>query len=427
MINKATVFLSLLLLTFFSLLITKAYADGDPQIVGWNESQPFTDGSTTSHPLASFLANGYYYVLLANRDIKYAKIQSDGSLGNWQTASTQHNEGLGRGYTAVVVNNVPFLLRFGRVEKLDINSQTGDILSITQVGSEQGGNDSIGGSFYYWNTAVTTNFGNQQYVYHLGGFDCCQDPHYSNNSKVYRVSNTASDKWDWVYMGDGPYGNAYKAVFYKVPNRNYGYIITSDLNPDSKPMYAVKVNSNGDFVGKWRQLGDLPVGSGNNIGDFFIDMDTLFVIRGNRVWSMPSLDINLEDLSIGSWSSQFPNDLPVIQIDKIWEPSVGTDHTEGQSYGVLNNTVYVTGPKKVYYSKIADGSITPTPSNIPTPTTTTSSKPGDANGDNLVDIRDFEVLRQEFNKTGIEFRADFNNDGKVDIRDFEILRQNFNK
>ncbi|MBI2029982.1 right-handed parallel beta-helix repeat-containing protein [Candidatus Gottesmanbacteria bacterium] len=50
---------------------------------------------------------------------------------------------------------------------------------------------------------------------------------------------------------------------------------------------------------------------------------------------------------------------------------------------------------------------------------------GDANGDNRVNILDFEILRGQFNTNGSSLSADFNNDNTVNILDFNILRDNF--
>lgn len=55
-------------------------------------------------------------------------------------------------------------------------------------------------------------------------------------------------------------------------------------------------------------------------------------------------------------------------------------------------------------------------------------KCGDANGDNVVNVRDFLILRASLSKLegseGYDVRADFNADGAVNIRDFLILRRN---
>ncbi len=50
---------------------------------------------------------------------------------------------------------------------------------------------------------------------------------------------------------------------------------------------------------------------------------------------------------------------------------------------------------------------------------------GDANGDGVVNLADFGILRAEFGQTGGSLFADFNNDGVVNLADFGILRANF--
>ena len=380
--------LCILFFLFILLFLTKSSVNAT-SIGSWQSSTSYAN-DVSSHPLPSFVAGNYYYVLLYNRSIIYAKLNSNGTLGNWQTASTQHNEGSGRGYTAVVIGNTPFLLRFGRVEKLVIDSSSGNVTAINQVGSDGGGSDSVGGNYYYWNSVVSATIGTSTYVFHLGGFDCCQAPHYSTNNQIFRANNISSGSWQWQSMGNGTYRNPYKGVFYKVTDQNYGYIFASDLNQEKNPnpLYRIKVKSDGNFEGGWTNTGNLPdKASGNDhaLGDIFVIDSSLFVVRGSKVYQAT---INT-DGSISSWNDS-PPDLPEIQINKPWGPSVDGDHTDGSSYGIYNNYVYVTGPNKVYFAQIngspiptltptsTQPSLTPTVTNSPptaTPTYSPTSTP----------------------------------------------------
>ena len=58
-----------------------------------------------------------------------------------------------------------------------------------------------------------------------------------------------------------------------------------------------------------------------------------------------------------------------------------------------------------------------------------SPPPGDANGDNIVNILDFALLSRSFWKSagqdGFDARADFNGDGTINILDFALLSRNF--
>lgn len=71
---------------------------------------------------------------------------------------------------------------------------------------------------------------------------------------------------------------------------------------------------------------------------------------------------------------------------------------------------------------------TPKPSHTPTPS---GKKPGDANGDGMVDIIDFQLLSNSYGlqqgQTRYDARCDFNGDNVVDILDFQILSNNFGK
>jgi len=53
--------------------------------------------------------------------------------------------------------------------------------------------------------------------------------------------------------------------------------------------------------------------------------------------------------------------------------------------------------------------------------------PGDANLDDQVDLKDFVLLKQNFNTGATWGEGDFNMDGKVDLKDFVILKQNFGR
>jgi hypothetical protein len=54
---------------------------------------------------------------------------------------------------------------------------------------------------------------------------------------------------------------------------------------------------------------------------------------------------------------------------------------------------------------------------------------GDCNGDNVINIRDFSILKNSFGKAdgdeGYDARAELTGDGVVNIRDFSLLRGNF--
>ncbi len=54
------------------------------------------------------------------------------------------------------------------------------------------------------------------------------------------------------------------------------------------------------------------------------------------------------------------------------------------------------------------------------------SLPGDANGDGIVNFKDYIVLEGNFGKTGTTFaQGDFNGDGRVDFKDYIMLESNF--
>lgn len=68
----------------------------------------------------------------------------------------------------------------------------------------------------------------------------------------------------------------------------------------------------------------------------------------------------------------------------------------------------------------------PSPTPAPTPSPTPAPKAGDINGDGLVNLSDFFILRTNFGKTGAtRAEGDLNGDGQVNLSDFFVVRQNF--
>jgi hypothetical protein len=54
--------------------------------------------------------------------------------------------------------------------------------------------------------------------------------------------------------------------------------------------------------------------------------------------------------------------------------------------------------------------------------------PGDANLDGTVDLQDFGLLKDNFNKTGMTWAdGEFTGDGLIDLQYFGVLKDNFNK
>ncbi len=104
---------------------------------------------------------------------------------------------------------------------------------------------------------------------------------------------------------------------------------------------------------------------------------------------------------------------------------VNTDTTNPYSFN-WNSTTVNNGSHAIT-AKAYDAANNSTISSSATITTNnTSQKPGDINGDNLVNIYDFSILAVNWNKTGQTLTTgDLSSDGKVDITDLTILAANF--
>lgn len=79
-------------------------------------------------------------------------------------------------------------------------------------------------------------------------------------------------------------------------------------------------------------------------------------------------------------------------------------------------------------SPLPSASPSPSPSPILSPSPVASpNKPGDVDGNNKVDIFDYNILLTNFGKTGSGVPGDLDKNGKVDIFDYNILLTNFGK
>jgi hypothetical protein len=137
---------------------------------------------------------------------------------------------------------------------------------------------------------------------------------------------------------------------------------------------------------------------------------------------------------------------------------VGSGNTAGTSYsaGVLPRYTYVSdgqmivegngGEILVFKHSGVVASAVPSPSVAPSPSPSPSAppsaspavspspflspspvKPGDIDGNNKVDIFDYNILLTNFGKTGTGIHGDIDNNGKVDIFDYNALLTNFGK
>ncbi len=61
-----------------------------------------------------------------------------------------------------------------------------------------------------------------------------------------------------------------------------------------------------------------------------------------------------------------------------------------------------------------------------TPIKFATSKPGDATGDGYVDIDDYDIVINNFNKAEFNPQADVTGDGYVDIDDYDMVINNYN-
>jgi len=316
----------------------------------WQETANFVDEGHRSHPLPSFAVGSYYYVHTKtnegarDRIVYYAGQRADGSLTPWAVALYDHGGGP-QGYTAVAIENTAYHFRNGHIGQYVIEQGTGWMPKIRLL-ENSAVHEPFSGNKYMWDTAVhIPSATGDSYIYHLGGFDMTS--HRYDTDDMHRTTTPIAQEnayFKRLRGIDAPTKNPNKATFYRKSEMNGdGYIYMGDRN--SSKIYRTEINEGiEDSPEAWIDSGEFPRGNDNHLGDMFVIEDSLFVIRGSKVFRAA---INAIDGSLSSWDDS-PPDLPEAQIDVNWH----SGNTEGASYGIIGDYVYVTGSKKVYYSKI---------------------------------------------------------------------------
>ncbi len=137
-----------------------------------------------------------------------------------------------------------------------------------------------------------------------------------------------------------------KSAFFAASGSTTGFIFVTMIDAsssvdESTALWKASFTSSG-VLSDWTAMPDLPTGTDNQRGDIFVARDTLFVVRGSKVFGA---DLDESSGAMGSWKAM--PDLPELQIDVTW-----SNQCEGQSYGIIKDYVYVTGQKAVHYAKI---------------------------------------------------------------------------
>lgn len=141
--------------------------------------------------------------------------------------------------------------------------------------------------------------------------------------------------------------------------------------------------------------------SGNTTKTQVVTVNTLTTITTG--WTNPCTTVTLN--SSNGWNTNFDN--------------LAVGATSGSSSPAPSVAPSPTPPPP-----------SPSPSASPSPALSPSpspAKPGDIDGNNKVDIFDYNILLTNFGKTGSGIQGDFDNNGKVDIFDFNTLLSNFGK
>lgn len=305
----------------------------------WVASAPFASGDVVSHPLPSFAVGSYFYVHTmrpggAQRRLFSARANDDGSLGPWQTASDDHGGGP-HGFTAVVADGQAYHFRNGHIARYPLTADgrmNGDVALV-----ERSTQTSFGGNLYVWDSAtVATPPGSRGWVFHLGGFSFAP---YAYRPNVFR--SAVPVEASFTRMGlDHPVERPGRAAWVQPAGAAHGFVVTGESGGGAR-LWRARVTSAGT-IDAWAALPNIPAGTGNQRGELFALGDTLFAVRGARVFTT-RLDPSGTPTS---WASA-PS-LPEDQVNVTW----GDGHQEGASWGVLRDTVYLSGPTRVFYARI---------------------------------------------------------------------------
>ncbi len=305
----------------------------------WLASAPFANGDVVSHPLPSFAVGSFFYVHTmrpggAQRRLVSARANDDGSLGPWQTASDDHGGGP-HGFTAVVADGQAFHFRNGHIARYPLTADgrmNGDVALV-----ERSTQSSFGGNLYVWDSATAaTPAGSRGWVFHLGGFSFAP---YAYRPDVFRSAVPVEASFTRTGLRH-PVERPGRAAWVQPAGASHGFLVTGESGGGAR-LWRARVTTAGT-IDAWASLPNLPAGTGNQRGELFALGDTLFAVRGARVFAA-RLDANGNP---SSWAAA-PS-LPEDQVNVTW----GDGHQEGASWGVLRDTVYLTGPARVFFARI---------------------------------------------------------------------------
>lgn len=320
--------------------------DGAPpcwSVGAWSASASFVGSGYVSHPLPSFANGSHFFVHTMKSDgservLYSAAQQAGGGLSAWQVASPDHGGGP-HGFTAIDVDGTPFHFRNGHIAKYVIDA--GGIMQGDVVLLEDSTSTSFGGNKYVWDTAVHVALSSgERQVFHLGGFSFTG---YTYKHDVFHSAVPIGSSFTKTSVTH-PASQPGKAVAFAPQGKTHAFIYTGEAG--GAKLWRAKVQAGGQ-IDPFVQLGDLPPGTGNGRGDWFIAANTLFVIRGSKVFRA-TLD---DSGGLSSW--QAAPALPGDQIDVTW----GGGHVEGAACGIIGGHVYVTGQKQVYHAALQPSSV----------------------------------------------------------------------
>ena len=348
---------ALLRYVLFLVLVFLVYVPMHVEAATIGSWQSTVDFPNKGHPYPSFSRGGFFYVNSADGKVYIGKPGSDGNITSWQNAWAVEHGGV-HGFTAVAIDNTAFMFRNGNIGEYVFNADgtiAGNDFKFYQPVGDL--NYAFEGHLWVWDTAVYAPLTTGKFVYHLGGFSCpgggCAVS-YQFNGDIFSSKVPIGNKFTKTGKVH-PAGQSGKSVFY-APNgsSDHGFIFTVDNK--SNALYRIPVNSDGS-LGNIDRVADIPDGTGNKKGDMFVAGNTLFAIRGMKVFST---EIDPASGSLAGWNDN-PPDLPEDQVVDRWSGGF----LEGASWGIIGNYVYVTGDKKVFFAQINGAPSVPIPTTVP--------------------------------------------------------------
>lgn len=306
-----------------------------PGLLAWASSTSFLDAGGYAHPLPAFALGNRFYVHTVINDQRRLRFATfDGAmLGPWSDASADHGGGP-HGFTALAADDTAYHFRNGHIAQYvfdEAGVMLGDVVLL-----EESTDTAFGGELFVWDAALPVVFDSgPAWLLHLGGFSFAPYEYRQSIRRNTLPPGPAFSDTGSTHPGSRPG----KSVAFVPEGVDTGFVYTTQTG--GPELWRATIDSAGE-LGVWESLAPMPEGTGNERGDLFTVGRSLFAVRGAAVFRATLAN----DGTMSPWNPM-PS-LPTEQVDEHW----GDGHTEGPTWGVIDDSVLVTGPDAVFIAPL---------------------------------------------------------------------------